>query len=96
MVFDFHERIFLISDFIILIGNQVIDHRKVVPTELASIFSCFTDFSNVAMCATLHTLFHDLRYRAVSFAVQISNQNMCIDFHCVEIGTQELHKVLHS
>lgn len=44
----------------------------------------------------LNTLSHDLQYIAMSFAVQISSQNMYVDFHYVEISIQELHKVLHS
>ena len=69
---------------------------KVVPTELASIVIYFTDKTKVCIYAILSTLSHDLHYRALSCAVQISNQNMYTNCHCVEISIQELFKTLHS
>ena len=86
---------FSIADFCVLVGNQGIYFRKVVPTELACVFS--SSLTKLKLpCMPLNTLSHDLQYIAVSFAVQISSQNMYMDFHCVEISIQELHKVLHS
>lgn len=71
-------------------------YKKSSAYWIGKYFHCFTDVTKVCIYATLNTLSHGLHYRAVSFVVQISNQNMYTHFHCVEISTQELLKILHS
>jgi hypothetical protein len=71
-------------------------YKKSSACWIGKYFHCFTDVTKVCIYVTLSTLSHDLHYRAVSFVVQISNQNMYTHFHCVEISTQELLKILQS
>lgn len=109
IVFAFHECILPISYFLVFIENQGIYVIKLMPSELASIFMCFTDeIKFVYMPLSIHC--HDLHYRAVLFAVQISNQNTyvhglsllksapknCLRYCIlkVEIGTDVNHNVL--
>ena len=64
--------------------------------DLFTYKSVLVIFEPPCIYATLSTLSHDSHYRTVSFAVQISTQNMYTDCRCVEISPQELLKILHT